>query len=282
MTAVRAVPGRLGIAAAIARREAKASMHGFGFYVAIAVAMVAATWIFLVDLRAVEAAGILVRAEAFGAPLVVTMFILGFFLAVAATVSVVRDRNRGTLEVLFYGPVDEVSYIVGKVGGLLLGFLVALPLVLAGLFLLSLMTGFLLTPSIYAAIALSVVPALEIISLGILVSVCASRVRTAVLVAIGLIAFLVGVTLAHEMVLLVPVEDASSPIIPLRDALRTLNAIIVLVSPFAHLERIVDAVNAASWQRAGVDLLLALALSLGLVAAAIAWLRRRGVHGAGE
>ncbi len=282
MTAIRVVPGRFGIAATIARREAMASMRGFGFYVAIAVAMAAATWMLLVDLRAVEEAGILVRAEAFGAPLVVAMLILGIFLAVAATVSVVRDRNRGTLEVLFYGPVDETSYVLGTVGGMLTGFIIALPLVVAGLFLLSVMTGFLLTPSIYAGVAVSVVPAAEIISLGVLISVCASRVRSAVLAAIGLIAFLVGVTVAYEMVLLVPIEEASSPVIPLRDALRTLNTIVLLISPFAHLERIVDAVAAESWRRAGLDLLLSLGLSLALIAAAIAWLRRRGVHGARE
>jgi hypothetical protein len=97
-----------------------------------------------------------------------------------------------------------------------------------------------------------------------------------------LIAFLVGVTVAYEMVLLVPIEEASSPVIPLRDALRTLNTIVLLISPFAHLERIVDAVAAESWRRAGLDLLLSLGLSLALIAAAIAWLRRRGVHGARE
>ena len=30
-----------------------------------------------------------------------------------------RDRESGTLEVLFYGPVDEITYVLGKAGGLL-------------------------------------------------------------------------------------------------------------------------------------------------------------------
>ena len=36
-------------------------------------------------------------------------------VSTSAAVSTARDREAGTLEVLFYGPVDEISYVLGKV-----------------------------------------------------------------------------------------------------------------------------------------------------------------------
>ena len=96
----------------------------------------------LIDVRALEAAGaagegrsVPLRPGGGGAR-------PGAVPAVSAAVSAARDRESGTLEVLFYGPVDELSYVLGKVGGLLVAYVAALPLLLLSLLLLALLTGF--------------------------------------------------------------------------------------------------------------------------------------------
>lgn len=282
MSEALAIPGRLAIAAVIARREAKAATRGIGGYVALTLALAAATWMLLIDLRAVAEAGVLVSAEPFRAPLAVAMLVVMAFLAISAAISASRDRESGTLEVLFYGPVDELSYVLGKVGGLLAAYVAALPLLLLGLWLLAAMTGFMLTPAIVASLALSVVPAAEIVGFGVLLSVGASRVRTAVLLLIGVIALLLGASLAYSLVLLVPIDDPSSPVIPLRDALAALNGIVVRISPFAHLERIVDGLVSGAWRTAIANLAAAIAYAAATILLAAIWLRRRGVHRRGE
>lgn len=273
---------RLSVAGVIARREARAAVRGFGGYIALTVALLAAAWVLRVDVRALDDGGLLVREDPFRAPVTIAMLVLALFLAISAAVSAARDRESGTLEVLFYGPVDELSYVLGKIAGLLIAYLLALPVLLLSLALLAAVSGFALTPVILVSLALSVVPAAEIIALGVLLAVGTSRVRTAVLLLIGVAALLFGVTLAYGIALLVPIEDAASPMLPLRDALAALDAAVRWISPFAYLERVVDGAAAGAWRTALVSLAAALAYTAAMVGLGAVWLRRRGVHRRGE
>ena len=211
----------------------------------------------LIDVRALEAGGLLVLAEPFRSPLSVAILVLALFLAVSAAVSAARDRESGTLEVLFYGPVDELAYVLGKVGGLLVAYLAALPLLLVSLVLLALMSGFMLTPKILVSLALSVVPAAEIVGFAVLLSVGTGRVRNAVLLLVGITALLFGVGVAYSMVLLVPISDSSSPLLSLRDALAALDTGIRWISPFSYLDRVVEGVMTGAWRTALLSLLAA-------------------------
>ena len=281
MTAT-AASSRWSVAGVIAAREARASLRGMGGYIAASAAVIAAAWFLLIDVRAVESAGVHVLAHPFKAPLAAALLVLTSFLALSAAVSAARDRESGTLEVLFYGPVDELSYVLGKIAGPLVAYLAFLPLLLAALLLLSAMTGFALTPTVLVGLMISVLPVAEVLSFGVLLSVGTSRVRTAVLILVGVIAFLLGVTVAYGIVLLVPIADPASPMLPLRDALATLNAGVTWISPFAHLERIVGSAITGAWQAALVSLAAAIGGTAVMLAGAAYWLRLRGVHRRGE
>jgi ABC-type transport system involved in multi-copper enzyme maturation permease subunit len=273
---------RWWVAGVIARREALAVMRGLGAYMALTLALSAAAWVLLIDLRALETAGLLVLADPFRSPLAIAMLVLAVFLALSAAVSTARDRESGTLEVLFYAPVDEITCVLGKVGGMLVVYVAALPLLLASFALLALITGFALTPTILLSLALSIVPAAEVVSFGVLLSVGTSRVRTAVLLLVGVTAVLIGATLAYSMVLLAPITDPSSPVLALRDALGALDAIVRWISPFAYLERVVDGAMTGAWRTASISLAAAIAYALLIIAGAAYWLRRRGVYRRGE
>jgi ABC-type transport system involved in multi-copper enzyme maturation permease subunit len=282
MSMARPAPGRLAIAGVISRREAQAAIRGIGGYVALSVALVAGIWVLLVDVRGLAIGGLLVLADPFGPSLTIVLLVVALYLALSAAVSTARDRENGTLEVLFYGPVDETAYILGKVGGLLFAFVAALPLILAAFGLLSLMTGFALTTKLLVNLALSVVPAAEIVGFGVLLAVGTSRVRTAVLLLIAVIAVLLGISFAYNLVLLIPIADAGSPMLPLRDTLAALDEIVRWLSPFAYLERVVDGVTRGAWQTAGLGLAAALAYAAVVIVLAALWLRRRGVQRSGE
>jgi ABC-type transport system involved in multi-copper enzyme maturation permease subunit len=269
---------RWWVAGVIAWREARAVMRGIGAYVALTLALVAAVWVLLIDVRALEGAGLLVLADPFRSPLAIAMLVLVTFLALSAAVSTARDRESGTLEVLFYAPVDEITCVLGKVGGLLVVYGAALPLLLAAFALLALITGFALRPAILVSLALSVVPAAAVISFGVLLSIGTSRVRTAVLLLVGASAVLLGAALAYGMVLLVPVTDPSSPVLALRDALAALDAIVRWISPFAYLERLVDGALTGAWRTTLMGLAAAVGYTLLMMAGAAYWLRRRGVY----
>ncbi len=282
MSSAAAASGRWPVAGVIARREARAALRGMGCYIALTLALIAATWILLVYVRALETAGLLVLSDPFRAPVAVAMLVLALYFAVSAAISTARDRESGTLEVLFYGPVDELTYVLGKVGGLLLAYVALLPLLLASLALLSWISGFALTAATPAGIVLSIVPVAVVVGFGVLLAVGLGRVRSAVLLLIGIVAVLLGIRLAYGMVLLVPIADPSSPVLPLRDALAALDAAARWISPFALLERVVDGALRAAWPRAFASLAAAIGYALLMVGLAAWWLRRRGVWRRGE
>jgi ABC-type transport system involved in multi-copper enzyme maturation permease subunit len=282
LSTAAAAPARWPVAGVIAWREAKAAMRGMGCYIALTLALVAATWMLLVDVRALQAAGVLVLTDPFRPSVAVAMLVLALFFAVSAAVSSARDRESGTLEVLFYAPVDEITYVLGKAGGLLLAYLAALPLLLAPLALLSWMSGFALTPAILVSVLLSIVPVAEIVGFGILLSVGIGRVRSAVLLLVGIVGVLLGIELAYAMVLLVPIEDPSSPVLPLRDTLAALDAAARWISPFAWLERVVDRAMSGAWRSAALSLAASVVYAALMIGLAAFWLRRRGVWRRGE
>ncbi|MCL4186668.1 MAG: ABC transporter permease subunit [Rhodobacteraceae bacterium] len=280
--APRHVPAARTVAV-LARREAAAALGGFGVYIATTVALVAAVWLLLVDVRALDVAGILVPVDPYRAPLDVALLVLALFFAVSAAVSTARDRASGTLEVLFYGPVDETTYLLGKLVGLIVAYAVTLPLVAAGLFGVALLSGFALPGTLPASLVLSLVPAGMVVGFGILLAIGTSRVRSAVLV-LGVVAFvMLGAAAANSIVLMVPIDHPSSPVLALRDALAGVNAVLHWVSPFAYMQRIVgEGVAIGAWQTAGIGVAGALVATCVMLALAAAWLRWRGVQRGGE
>jgi ABC-type multidrug transport system permease subunit len=275
-------PARIRVIGVIAAREAAAALLGFGIYLALTVALFVATWMLMLEVRALQSGGLIVTADPFRSPLAVGMLVLSIFLPLSAAVSVARERESGTLEVLFYGPVDELIYVLGKVFGLVTAYMVALPLLLLSLWLLALLTEFALTASVLLGALLSIVPAAAIVAFGVLVSIGTSRVRTAVLLMVAVAALLLGVAVAYRMVLLVPVEDAASPVLPLRDALAALDTVARWVSPFAYLERVVEGAMSGAWRPLALGLAAAFIYALVTIGLAAYWLRWRGVHRAGD
>lgn len=272
----------MSVIGVIARREGRAALRGFAGSAALSAALFAATWMLMVEVRALKSGGLLVVADPFGSPLAVAMLLLALFLSLSAAVSVARERESGTLEVLFYGPVDEFAYVLGKTGGLLVSYLAALPLLLLSFLLLALLTGFSLTPSVLVATALSIIPAAAIVGFGVLLSVGARRVRTAVLLLVAIAALLLGIAIAYRMVLLVPITDSASAALPLRDALAALDMVVRWISPFAYLERVVGGAMSGAWRTTIVSLAAAAVYAAATIGLAACWLRRRGVHREGD
>ena len=262
----------------IAGREFEQLRRGLGSYIALVVTLLVVSWLVGTDVNALRSSGLLVAEDPFAAPLLSAVLVLAFFLAVSAVVSVARDRERGTLEVLFYGPVDEISYLVGKLTGQVTAYLAALPVVLLGLLALQLLTGFVISGSLVMTLLLSVIPAAEIVVVGLLFSVIGRSVRAAVLLFVSIVILLVGISFAASFVALIPIDGADSPIIPLRDALARLAVVVDWVSPFAHLERTTQHLAAGRTSAAVTTMMMSVAYAGLALALAAVGLAHRGVR----
>lgn len=267
-------PTRLSVTMVVGFQQARAMAVSFGGPLALAVAIAAAAWMILLDLRQLQSSGLVVRSHALGTPLAAALLIALLFLGTFATASVARDRESGTLEVLFYGPIDELSYGLGKLLGLILAYATALPLITACFALFAWVTGFAFDAELPAGAVLSLAPAAEVAAFAVLVSVSVDRVRSAVLLFIAAAAFLIGTGVAYQFILLVPIDDAASPLIPIRDALATLDSMIGWLSPFARLQRMLADLGSGTWPSVGAAVLLSAAFAAVMIALA-AWILRR-------
>src|SRR5438034_6195918 len=89
-------------------------LYGPGMYLVVAFGMLATVPVVSSYLDAVERSRILVLADAFTLPFFVAATIAMLFLALASVATVAREKEQGTLETLFYGPVDVASYVLAK------------------------------------------------------------------------------------------------------------------------------------------------------------------------
>ena len=273
---------RLHAARVVAWREVRLAVVGLGGYVAVSLALLAAGWIISNDVRAVRAADVLVLEHPFRTPVTVAVLLVSMFLGVSAVVSVARERDRGTLEVLFYGPIDEASYLAGKLFGQLGAYAAALPVLLIGLALLAVFSGFALTASVIAGLGASVLPVAQVVAVAILLGVLGGRLRNGVLLFIGLTLLTVAITLAYRFLVTVPIDSATSPLLVVRDAIGALDGVVRWVSPFATLERTVDGIALGAWWTVLAMLAVALVYVVGSLLVASLVLRRRGVRAKGE
>jgi hypothetical protein len=153
-----------------------------------------------------------------------------------------------------------------------------MPLLLAGLVVLSMFTRFEIGINLIAALALSIIPAAGIVAVGLLLSAAAKRVRSSILFFITAVGLFVGAAVSYSFVSRVPVEDPASPILPLRDALGAVDAVLSRISPFTYLEQIFDAADTGAWTAIGGSLALSLVGTIIAALLASLALRWRGVR----
>ena len=129
--------------------------------------------------------GLIVVANPMTLPFFVTALILTAFLAVNACATVAREFDQGTVEVLFYGPVDAVSYVIAKFLAMASGYVLMLLVVVLNIVVDSWLTNLRLSSDILAGAVLSVFTSSASIAFGIWLATVMQRPRTAVLTLVG-------------------------------------------------------------------------------------------------
>jgi ABC-type transport system involved in multi-copper enzyme maturation permease subunit len=253
-------------------------LYGPGIYVVVALGMLATLPIVAGYVEAVERTRLLILADAFTLPFFVAATIGMLFLAMASVATIAREREGGTLEVLFYGPVDSASYVLGKGLAHLLAFL---PIVL-GLAVLLLaysgMTGLRLPSAFGLELLLAVCTAAAVAALGVCLSTLARGVRAGIALLGGLTVVFLAVRAASELVSAIPVTNNLSPLLLVRNIVLGVDWLVGYVSPFSLFQSGVDAL--VRQDLAGYLGILALSCAYSglLLAAAVRLLARRGVR----
>jgi len=209
--------------------------------VVVALGMLATLPIVAGYLDAVEKNRVLILADAFTLPFFAAATIAMLYLALASVATIARERDQGTLEVLFYGPVDLASYVLAKHLAHVLAYipiglgLAALLLAYAG------MSGLRLPSAFGWELLLSVFTAAAVAALGICLSTLVRGVRGGIALLAGLALLFLAIRVGSEILSGIQVTNNVSPLLLVRNIVGALDTLVGYVSPFSTFQRGVDA-----------------------------------------
>lgn len=262
----------------IQRRDLIATLVSPGVFVAVALGMLAASLSLRSDLSTIADARVHVLTDAFVLPFFIATTIAMFFIALSSVATVARERDQGTLEVLFYGPVDVESYILAKHAAQVVAFV---PMALAIAVLLVAfagITGLRITLTFVPILALSIVTAAAVAALGLFLSTITRSVRAAFAIFAAIVVLLLALRIGAALVTQIQVTNNFSPWLFVRGATLAAESAAAYISPFGVFDRGVDAVVRGSWLEYLGMILLSVVQCAVLVVLSIRGLHRRGVR----
>lgn len=261
------------------KRELRSTLYGVGLYVVLSLIFVAASYVFVNSvMRTVSDAGILALGNPITTPLFISMGLAAAYLGLCSSLSIARDRDLGTMEVLFYGPVDAVSYILGKYCHQLLAYAVVLVFSLINFYGVSLVTNVGFSADIAGIMALSIFLTSCMVSFGILLSVSSRRMIVSVVLFLGLVLFFLIFSIVHAWIMSITAQNLSTTLVYVRVILDNANEFIKWISPVEYYLRGMNAVFRKDPAGYATSIVSSLVYTVVLLAVSVWAFRRKGVR----
>ncbi len=265
---------RAAVVRLIAARGIRAAIFSAGAYGATGAGAILGALAITGFMRTLQENEVLAMPSPIGAPLYLAIVINAVYLAFSASIAISRERDNGTLAVLFYGPVDPLLYVGAKylehIG--IYGLMAAVGAIVFTGFEGTIGAGFSFGSVI--ALLVSMIPISGVIAFGILLSALTRKIRTSMLWLVTVFLLFLGIEWADAA--LRWIEPANFPALAAPVPI-LLSSVAGWVSPFAYLSRVWTALEAGSMIEFGAGLAGSLAYSLILLGLAVLSLRSRGV-----
>jgi ABC-type transport system involved in multi-copper enzyme maturation permease subunit len=168
-------------------------------------------------------------------------------MALLAGLSVARERELGTLETLFYGPVSHLDYLLGKHLAYLMAYMVMLAAFLVACVVVAFLTHLVLSPLLLAIAGLSVATAMGLIGSGLLVAAVMRTVRGTFLLFVGLMVVVLALEVGQVILTSIVSSRSFAGLIVLRDTMAVLDRIVTWLSPASYLLTGADAAMRQNW-----------------------------------
>ncbi|HHT28368.1 MAG TPA: ABC transporter permease subunit [Firmicutes bacterium] len=268
---------RMNAVKVTAKRELKSTLYGIGLYVVLTIIFLITSYASIrVSIMNVVNNGIEAIQNPISWPFLVTVFLASTYLGLCSAISISREREQGTMEVLFYGPVDSFSYVIGKYLQQILTFGVVLGFSIIYFFLISQITNFGFTAQFLGLLFLSVFLASSMVAFGIFLSTLAKKTIVGVVSFLALVLFFLIFWAAHSVIMGISGTNMSTALIYTRLVLDNINLVIQWISPIAYFVRGMVAVSVGSLGQYLLSIISSAIYSAILIALAIITFERRG------
>jgi ABC-type transport system involved in multi-copper enzyme maturation permease subunit len=269
---------RLNTARTIGIRGFKSMFYSCGLYIVSLISCILAVIVAGTYIDSIRENGLLIISNPLNPPFNLAINISGAFLALMASMSVSREYDSGTLEVLFYGPVDTESYIIGKYVEHILTFAVMLFIYLVVFFCFGIMTNFGFSSRMVLYSILSLGLASSVTSFGIFISSFTKKIRTSILLLIILLVLFLGIQWAESLASGLNPESLSPVVVYFISILDFVSGVIRYISPFAYFNQGLEAVTVGNLISYSGNLIASLIYSIILLILAIMSFRKKGVR----
>lgn len=262
----------------LCRHERESTLRAPMAYVWCTGSLLLAALIIETYLQAIRALGIGIYADPLKYPFALATLACGLYFSLWASTTIARERESGTLEVLFWAPVDDLGLILGKVLGGLAASVVFIAVVLGFLAAAARLTGLAFPGDVKTCLLASLVFMASMVALGIFVSALAGRVRTAVVMLAAIVTLFLALQFAVGFLGNLSPEQLSRPLLLMRDSLFLVDRITRVLSPVQHFAWALEAVQLGDGRAYAQSLAGALAHLAAFVAMSVLTLKFRGVR----
>jgi ABC-type transport system involved in multi-copper enzyme maturation permease subunit len=259
------------------RWEFLKTLFSFQNYVAVFVSLCVAWLMVNGMINTVAQNGLIIEANPFILPFLATLLPYAVFLALAVAISLAREIEHRTLEVLFFAPIRFSSFVLGRFFGQLTYYLIALPLVLVFFIGYATSVNLRIGPGFLGAIALSPFTVASVVGFGFLIAAYLRKTRVTVVVLLAVILVLLGVQFAHVLLPALPSTESGTTLLVLTEVVDVMYRVVEWISPFAYLTKGVDAAQIGAPELYGKVVLASLAYTIITLVLSVWVLRGKGI-----
>lgn len=202
--------------------------------------------------------------------------VVSIYVALTATISLVQERERHTLKVLFYTPVDHNSLIFGKYLAQILNSMVVILIAVIYLLTTAILMNLSVSLQLVWSIFLCIMLVSSMVAFGLTISAISRSIRGALLLLIGLLLILFGLQIVVRVFDQILPLQGSITFLHMTPWFRAIMYFVSLLSPLTHLLRGLEATAVASVRDFIVNLVVSF-IYTGVFLGLAAWISSR--HG---
>ena len=264
----------------LVKRDLFSALRGSGLYVVSSVLFLSAAFIVKNYLDSIKKNDVFVSHNPLSSAFSIPMVIVSVYLALVSAASISREKDQGTLEVLFYGPVSYFSYVIGKYINGMLNYLVVVVFFFIYFLGISNLTNLGFSYRLVEAIFMSLFSVSCVISFGLLISSFTRRIRSSILWLVGILLLFLGIQLSHTILLGMPETTMSSVLVYFEKSLSMISRYVIgWLSPFSYVTRGMEAVSMGDLKSYGMNIIYCIIYSVVSLSLSMFILEKKGVRG---
>lgn len=204
------------------------------------------------------------------------VFISFLYLGISSVTTISREKQEKTIEILFYSPMNELSFIAGKYLGKIFLYLYILSISVFLFVILNFIFPMEINLSFLKVVILSIFLISCVICGGIFLSTLTSSVSSSILILIGLSIALITLQIFGGIIAFIP-ADPESLLGIIKNTISELLSLTQYISPFSYLSMGWDAIGRSDDFKLILSIIYSTAYSLIFLFLSVITLIKKGV-----